>query len=156
VSNSSSGMGAIRSLGPIGLSVRDIERSARFYAALGFELGERVPVPASGANALGARGANARLVMQRIWRDGAKLLLLQLEPAPSEPGRGAAAQLGLTHLEMFVDDIDSVAAEIARMGGAALNETRATLADVGPEPLHMMFCRDPDGTLIALVKQTQN
>jgi catechol 2,3-dioxygenase-like lactoylglutathione lyase family enzyme len=153
VSSCASEVGGIQALGPIGLSVRDIEKSARFYAALGFELGERVPVPASGAHALGARGSNARLVMQRIWRDGAKLLLMQVEPSPAAPGPGAAAQLGLTHLELFVDDIDNVASGIARMGGTALPTTRVTLTDVGPAPLHMMFCQDPDGTLLALVKR---
>jgi catechol 2,3-dioxygenase-like lactoylglutathione lyase family enzyme len=142
----------VRAVGPIGLSVRDIDRSTRFYASLGFKAGDKEPMPSSAARAVGARGRNPTLIMREMTRDGAKLLLIQLHPTPSKPaGSGAAAQLGLAHLDFNVDDIDRVASEIERMGGSVLKATRAKLTDAGPNPIETLYCRDPDGTLIILV-----
>ncbi|MGC4253007.1 MAG: VOC family protein [Sphingobium sp.] len=145
-------MQSIRKLGPFALSVSNLDRSVAFYKALGFEAGEKYPFPVSAAHAMGVTGADAAMAMQKLTRDGAEVLLLEISPAPAKkPADGAAAQYGLAHLELLVSDLDGVAAEIQRMGGTILESTRSRLTDVGPNPLDMIFCRDPDGTLIALV-----
>jgi catechol 2,3-dioxygenase-like lactoylglutathione lyase family enzyme len=143
---------AVQGVGPLGLSVSDIDRSVTFYEALGFVASERTTVGASGANALGAEGPDAMVVHQMVERNGFGILLLQVKPKPKgSPGAGAAAQFGLAYLELYVSDMDRVAAEIKRCGGSVLEQSRKRLSDVEATPVDLMFCKDPDGTLIALV-----
>jgi glyoxylase I family protein len=57
-------------------------------------------------------------------------------------------QLGLTHLNFRVDDVDAVAARLRDLGGTVLEHTRTTF---GPE-MDFLYCTDPDGTRIELMK----
>lgn len=143
----------IRKLGPFGISVADLDRSVRFYSALGFKVGDRESLPHSVAKVLGAESPNSKASMQTMSRDGAEVLLLQVDPVPSgHAADRAGKQLGLAHLEIMVDDVDQVASAIARLGGTVLRKTRAHLTDLGsPNPTDIVFCRDLDGTLIVLV-----
>jgi catechol 2,3-dioxygenase-like lactoylglutathione lyase family enzyme len=145
--------GAIQKLGPLGLSVKDIDRSVRFYSALGFTAeGEKASMPISAAHALGIEGPNAQLSVQVLTRDGVNLVLHEATPAPVGPASpGAASALGLAHFELFVNDMDAAASQIRRHGGRVLEETRVRMTDVGPKPVEMMYARDPDGTLIMLL-----
>jgi glyoxylase I family protein len=150
---SESAIHGIQKLGPIGLSVRDIDRSTKFYVELGFDPKYRANVATSGAHALGARGPEARMVYQRLERDGLAILLVQVEPpVTAAPSSGPPAQLGLSHLEFYVDDIDSAAVNIERLGGSIVEGTRFTRSDLGPNPLHLVYCLDPDGTRLLLVE----
>src|ERR1700758_4112103 len=70
-SNSASTLVAgIHGLGPFGISVADLDRSVRFYTALGFKAGERTPLPHSVAKVLGAKTPDATATMQTLGRDG--------------------------------------------------------------------------------------
>ena len=59
-------------------------------------------------------------------------------------------RLGLTHLSLRVDDLDATVANLARVGGRVLNETRID----NPEfRASAVFVIDPDGIRIELVEQ---
>jgi|JRYL01.1.fsa_nt_gb catechol 2,3-dioxygenase-like lactoylglutathione lyase family enzyme len=144
----------IKGLGPFGLSVRDIDKSALFYGALGFTLGEKYDMPHSAAKASGAADPDARMSMQQISWGATNLLLVQFDPpVAAAPGEGPAARRGLSNLELMVDDVDRAANQIRALGGVVLDGTRSTLTDLGTPPLHMVLCQDPDGTMIALVHE---
>lgn len=144
----------IKGLGPTGLSVRDIDKSAQFYAALGFVLGEKYDMPHSAAKASGAKDPDARMWMQQISWGTTNFLLVQFDPpVAASPGAGPTAQRGLSNLELMVDDVDRAANQIRSLGGVVLEGTRTTLTDLGSPPLHIVLCQDPDGTVIALVHE---
>jgi predicted enzyme related to lactoylglutathione lyase len=57
-------------------------------------------------------------------------------------------QFGLTHLAFYVDDIDTVAEKVIAGGGRAYPNTRAKFEN-GTE---IMYCTDPDGVRVELMK----
>jgi predicted enzyme related to lactoylglutathione lyase len=60
-------------------------------------------------------------------------------------------QLGLTHLSVRVDDVDAVAAVVEARGGSVVSGTRTILGD-GETSLDLVYCTDPDGVRIELMK----
>jgi predicted enzyme related to lactoylglutathione lyase len=60
-------------------------------------------------------------------------------------------KLGLTHLSLRVDDLDAVAADIARFGGTVLDDTRTTI-DFHGARLDFVYCTDPNGVRIELMQ----
>ena len=112
----------------------------------------REEVPHSVAVVLGSDQPDAKASMLTISRDGTDFLLLQIDPRPAgRAGDRAAQQLGLAHIEIMVDNVDQMAAAIGRLGGTVLKESRSRLSDIGAYPMDIVFCGDPDGTLIVLV-----
>jgi hypothetical protein len=60
-------------------------------------------------------------------------------------------QLGLTHLNFRVDDVDRVADGLVALGGTVLAETRTTFDLKGGSVMDFVYCTDPDGTRIELM-----
>lgn len=58
-------------------------------------------------------------------------------------------QLGLTHLSLIVDDVNTTADRIVKYGGRVHPETKID-SSLGS----MVFCTDPDGVRIELVQAT--
>src|SRR5277367_604865 len=56
----------------VSISVADLAKSAKFYQALGFEVGDVHPLPGPVAKLLGAKG-DAKLQIQFAKRDGVAL-----------------------------------------------------------------------------------
>jgi catechol 2,3-dioxygenase-like lactoylglutathione lyase family enzyme len=136
----------------VGLCTADLERSVRFYTeALGFALEHYADVgePFDVLAELPAIRGRAGFFLQ----DGLRLELLGYQnPAvvgPSE--RRPMNQLGLTHLSLLVDDLDTVVERIERLGGRSLPHTRLSLPTGD-----MIFCTDPDGVRIELRQRVKN
>ena len=88
-----------------------------------------------------------------LSRDGLTIELLGYT-APGHSGSGRRRpmnELGFTHLSLRVDDVDEVAAVIERFGGTVLAATRTPL-DMGGVHLDFLYCTDPDGVRIELMK----
>lgn len=88
-----------------------------------------------------------------LERDGTVIELLHFTSPGSidDPERPRPLNRhGLTHLSFLVDDLAAVQADVARWGGRTLEETRVTAA----AETRVVFCTDPDGTLIELMQRS--
>ncbi|KUI43366.1 extradiol dioxygenase [Mycobacterium sp. IS-1590] len=128
----------------VGLRVRDLDASKRFYEALGFTEVKRMTIPdemAAGLLPLSTPiGFEAAYLQQD---DGFVLQLLTFSghPAPDEPERGMVGA-GLTHLSIAVDDIAAAQAALTSAGGTIVADPGGGFA---------CMARDPEGQLIELV-----
>jgi Lactoylglutathione lyase and related lyases len=132
-----------------GIYVSDLDRSTRFYVeGLGFEAQEGGRTDAPGP-LLEMPGAMVRTQFVKhpqglrfeLWTVEDRVAAgAAVDPRPANiPGRA--------HLCFMVDDLEQAASRIAGYGGHRLDETRS---DLGYGDL--MFCADPDGTRIDLVR----
>jgi len=136
----------------VGLCVSDLDRSLRFYRdGLGFEL--------VGSHGVGDEFGplmeldGVRLESRFLRRDGVSIELLCFT-APGHTGaatRRPMNQLGLTHLSIRVDDVDAAVASLEALGGTVVGATRTTLG-AGDARLEFVYCCDPDGVRIELMK----
>jgi len=79
-----------------------------------------------------------------------ELWTVEDRPAAGGPVDPRPANIpGRPHLCFIVDDLDAVAARIVEFGGVRLDASRSEL-DYG----ELMFCADPDGTRIELIRMT--
>jgi catechol 2,3-dioxygenase-like lactoylglutathione lyase family enzyme len=135
-------------LANVAISVSDLDRSTKFYQALGFAAGDRHEIPAGLAQKTLGAPADARLDVRFVSRNGMYVELVHFAPpAPKPASAGSAAQLGLANFAFRVDDVSRVAALVKTNGGAVLDTTRTAL---GPG-IEAIFCTDPDGTKLELV-----
>jgi lactoylglutathione lyase len=136
----------------LGICVSDLERSVRFYCdGLGFEQVASHQVGQEFAALMEIEDVDLQSRMLR--RDGVTIELLSYT-APGHIGEGERRpmnQLGLTHLSLRVDDVDGVAATIEGLGGAVVRGTRTTL-DMPGVHLDFLYCTDPDGVRIELMR----
>lgn len=136
----------------IGICVSDLDRSRRFYGeALGFEEQWSHRVGPEFAALMEVEGVDVVSVM--LARDGLTLELLGFA-RPGHTGTGerrAMNRLGFTHLSLRVDDVDEVARAVEAAGGTVLPATRTTL-ELGGAPLDFVYCTDPDGVRIELMR----
>jgi lactoylglutathione lyase len=89
-----------------------------------------------------------------LKRDGVAIELLHYR-SPGHTGaaeRRAVNQLGLTHLCLRVDDVDAVAALVTAYGGTVLEHTRTTFDQGEGPPMDFVYCTDPDGVRIELMR----
>jgi len=136
----------------LGICVSDWQRSLCFYRdRLGFEpVFELALEGEPSSTLLQIEDVEFRAIY--LERDGVRIELLHFD----RPGHTRAPtprpinQLGLTHLSLQVDDLDSFVAELAEAGVELLEATQIEVASVGAKA---MFVSDPDGTLIELVQQ---
>ena len=139
------------SVSHIGICVSDLDASLRFYCeGLGFDEVASHEVGEEFAALMEVDGV--RLRSRMIRRDGVTLELLDYV-APGITGsadRRPMNQLGLTHLSLRVDDVESVAATIEALGGTVVRPTRTTFA-FGEASLDFLYCTDPDGVRIELM-----
>lgn len=136
----------------VGICVSDWRRSLRFYHdVLGFRNPCELEVSGEPASRL-LQLEKVELRAVYLERDGLRIELLHYEqPAPvSGPVPRAMNQLGLTHLSMRVDDLDSVLRELREAGVEVRDDTRV---DIPAAQTKAVFISDPDGTLIELVEQ---
>lgn len=134
---------AAAAFGHIGLCVRDLDRSRRFYIdALGFESLHAIDVPDSPADRLLRLEAPLGLRAEYLGKDGLVLELMHFDRDENPPATERVMnEPGLTHLSFSVDDVSAAAARVEALGGEILPDT-----DVGGG----VFLRDPDGQLIEL------
>ena len=133
----------------LGLCVRHLERSMRFYCdGLGFEKAETFEVIQAYGPALEVPGEVAG-TSQFLRRGGMRIELLAYSSpgTTGEPSR-RRNQLGITHLSFIVDDVDVAAKHLVACGGTLLPATR-TGSD--PSATQLVFVADPDGVRVELM-----
>jgi catechol 2,3-dioxygenase-like lactoylglutathione lyase family enzyme len=134
----------------IGLCVSDLERSLRFYCdGLGFEQAEGYDLDEQMLDGLDRAlevSSPVKLRSQMITNGDLKIELLHFrEPAATGDPSTQRNQIGFTHLSLFVDDVDVLAARLAELGGEVLAGTRAKLG------YEVVFVADPDGARVELM-----
>ena len=134
-----------------GICVSDLARSLRFYCeALGFKPAEVYDVGDEFGRLMELDGVKLR--SQFIEGEGGvrlELLLFTSPPADGARTRRPLNRFGISHLSFHVDDVDAVAERIRGFGGEVHDATRTTLGDGTPD---FVYCSDPDGTRIELMK----
>ena len=136
----------------VGVCVRDLEVALRFYCdALGFELVDSHTVGEEFAALMELR--DVRLQSRFVRGHGVSIELLCFDSPGhrGEPTRRPMNELGLTHLSLRVDDLDAVARGIEEHGGSVVAATRTTFG-TGPGALDFVYCTDPDGVRIELMR----
>lgn len=134
----------------VGICVADIDRSIRFYCdGLGFELAERHELSSDEMPGLDRSlevAGPLKLISQMITSGPMKIELLAY---PGRPAQGTPSQsrglLGLTHLSFNVEQVDTAAKRLEKLGGTILDETRSENGIV------LLFLADPDGTRVELM-----
>ncbi len=136
----------------LGICVSDLERSRRFYReGLGFDEVGSHHVGDEFASLMEVPGVELDSTM--LARDGVTVELLGFRSPGhvGEPERRPMNQLGLTHLSFRVDDVDAAASAVERAGGTVIAGTRTT-HEVPGATLDFVYCTDPDGTRIELMR----
>lgn len=134
----------------VGLCVSDLDAALRFYCdGLGFERRDRHELSDEALPGLDRALEVDRpvtLVSQFIGLGSFTVELLWFAGRAAS-GRPATSrdELGLTHLSLWVDDIEAVAARVAECGGTVLASTRADLG------IDVLFVADPDGGRVELM-----
>ena len=134
----------------VSISVADLDKSVKFYQALGFEAGDVHALPGPVAKVLGAKAADAKLEIRFLKRDGVTLELVHFTPAPKgKASAGSASAVGLCHIAFRVDDVDRVAKIVKENGGKTQDVSRTKLGPAG-KGVDILFATDPDGTQIEI------
>lgn len=139
-----------RSLYHAGLTVSDLERSARFYVeGLGFEVVARQTSDAPYLSVTGYPGVEIAAAVVRL-ADGTTLELQEYRRVGELPRRepGTAA-VGSSHLCFVVDDLASALDRVERHGGARVTDPVSIDRGINRGALGI-YVRDPDGHTIEL------
>jgi len=133
----------------VGVCVADLDRSRRFYEALGFRPALDLELPDEPTHRL--LGLEPPLGLRAVYltMDTTFVLeLLHFADAPPPPREARAMnEIGLTHLSIGVDDLDAACDVVASHGGEVLHGSRMGAVAV--------MVRDPDGQLIELLDRTR-
>ena len=131
------------SVSHLGLRVRHLETSKRFYEALGFSEVKRLRVPDGVAS--GLLGLTAPIGFEAVYLHNEHFVLQLITfagyPAPDEPERSMIGA-GLTHLSIAVDDLAQAQAAVSQAGGTVVADPGGGFA---------CMVRDPEGQLIELI-----
>ena len=137
-----------------GICVSDVDRSLRFYCeALGFVAAESFDFVDEWGRLMEME-APIKFRSQFIQHEGGMRLELLGFDSPAPEGsrvRKRINQYGMTHLSFWVDDVDTVAEKIRQFGGEVHDHTRTTLGE-GDQAMDFVYCSDPDGVRIELMK----
>ena len=127
----------------VGLRVRDLDRSKRFYEALGFSEVKCLTVPDK--MAAGLLGLTPPIGFEAAYLQNNRFILQLITfsgyPAPDEPERGMTGA-GLTHLSIAVDDMAQAQAAVQAAGGTIVADPGGGFA---------CMVRDPEGQLLELL-----
>jgi len=136
----------------VGICVRDLDRSIRFYRdGLGFADAGRLQVEGEPTATMLGLASDMLLDAVYLERDGLRIELLAYprtgtvglaDPRPMN-------QPGFTHFAVRVSSIEEATSRIEAFGGRVLPSTRVH----NPEfEAHLVYATDPDGTRIELVE----
>ncbi|EFC83103.1 VOC family protein [Parafrankia sp. EUN1f] len=139
----------------IGLCVSDYERSLRFYTeGLGFEVAEGYDIGSSLAG-LAEVEPPVRCRSQMIVKGHTKLELLGWKtPTAEGSALTTRAQIGFTHLSVYVDDLAATEALLVSLGATPIERTR-TRVPMPDGAMDVLFLADPDGIRVELVQVTR-
>lgn len=138
----------------VAINVTDLERATRFYMeAFGFEKLSEVKPDGKANRIMGFPDTEIKARQLRLA--GGLTLLMREFVAPRYSGVRDVPAMNKTALINFairVDDVDRVAKIVESLGGTVVTETRTregTAEKPGPD---VVFCFDPDGIRVELVK----
>lgn len=129
----------------VGLCVRDLARSRRFYVELlGFEVVGELEAPDDPTARLLALDPPLGLRAVYLQKGGFRLeLLTYADRGPAPPRERPMDEPGLTHLSIGADDLRALLERVEAFGGSVVDGT-----DIGVAA----FVRDPDGQLIEVLR----
>ena len=134
-----------------GLVVRDMERSIKFYEALGLKVWRREEENGPFIDTV-VGIPDVRIEWAKMkCPDGSLVELLQYHSHPdSLPLADVPSnRLGCSHIAFTVDDIARTCGEIVRLGGTVVNPPA-----IAPGGLvRVAYCHDPDGVLMEVVEE---
>ena len=127
----------------VGHCVQDIDRSQRFYEALGFVFDRDLTVPDDPTGKLLRIDPPVGLSAVYLRSGGFVLELLHYDrPENPAPRERAMNEPGLTHLSVTVADLPATLETLTGLGAEVLDDTHIGVA---------VFVRDPDGQLVELI-----
>ena len=138
-------MNSIVRVNHVGLAVADLDRSRRFWTgAFDFELVRTLDPPDEGTGQLLQIPGPVGLRAVYLRRGDFILELLHFSDAglESRPDR-VMNERGLTHISLWVEDLDDRLAKVRTLGGTVCEETR-----LGDQAVLVL---DPDGQRIELL-----
>jgi lactoylglutathione lyase len=144
---------SINAIGHVGICVSDMKTSLRFWRdGLGFEVLTERRFRSSSWKRILEMGA-LELHTRVIRRGHVMLELLEFEQPGhvGTPERSPMKRLGLTHIAVWVSDIDAVARRVVEHGGTLIEETR-TVFDHPKLKGKWLICCDPNGVRLELVE----
>lgn len=138
----------------IGIQVRDVDRSARFYEEnLGFELVDRWSLSEPYVQRVVGYFPDVRLEIALLTIPGSDVFLEILEyrgvdRCPVDP---ATANPGTGHFCLFADDLDALHARLSQAGVDFVSDVQ--IPTVGPNAGgRLVYMKDPDGIRVELVE----
>ena len=126
----------------VGLRVLDLDRSTRFYEALGFRPALTADIPDGPSARLLRLDEPVGLRASYLVNDGFVLELLAYAHHAGAPVERSMAETGLTHLSLGITDLAEAKALVEELGGEVLDDTDLGVA---------CMVRDPDGQLLELL-----
>jgi len=143
---------AITAFSHVGVVVRDLDRSIAFYLdALGFAVAEAWPVGPEFGALMELDGVDVQSQFLRRGDLAVELLHYRSPGVEGDGERRHVNRLGINHLCFRVADVDAAAAAVAAHGGTVHEHTRTTFGD-GDGVMDFVYCTDPDGTRIELMR----
>ncbi|MGN6188188.1 MAG: VOC family protein [Conexibacter sp.] len=138
----------------VGIQVRDVERSARFYEQhLGFERYARVARSEPYVQRVVGYHPDVTLeiAMLRIPGTSVELEIIEYRGVDGTPIDPAPANPGTAHFSLFVDDLDGM---YERMSAAGVEFVSAVqTSDAGPlKGGKVVYLKDPDDIRVELVQ----
>lgn len=135
----------------VGICVTDLDRSLRFYCdGLGFRAEERFELDSDQVPGLDLAleiGERTVVTSQFVRAEGLAIeLLAYATPSPTGTPSASRRSLGLTHLSLYVDDLDAAIAHVVECGGTVLDDTRQSPG------IDLVFLADPDGVRVELMQ----
>ena len=136
----------------VGICVTELDRSLRFYCeGLGFEHVATHDLDSAYADALEVPETVAfKSVFLAKGPTSVELLVWEGPDAEGTPS-SRRNLMGLTHLSFWVPDVEAAAAALVAAGGTVIDSTRTKSPESGE--LQLLFCADPDGTRVELMRQ---
>ncbi len=138
----------------IGIQVRDVEASARFYERhLGFERAERWSMASEYVQKVVGYHPEVRLeiVLLRIPESDVFLEILEYRGVASSPVDPATANPGTGHFCLFVDDLDLLYGRLSE-GGVRFVSAPQTPTEGPNRGGRLVYMIDPDGIRVELVE----
>jgi glyoxylase I family protein len=147
---------AVQGFSHIGICVRDLEVSTRFYTeVLGFQELFTVDFDDEFVATMERRG---RFTSRMLRRNDLRIELLWWADGQTtgDSARKSMNSIGLTHLAFRVDTIDELNEIARRAGGHAWPDTLSTVSGlgIGGGTVQNVYLTDPDGTRIECMTGT--
>ena len=125
------------------LVTHDPARLARFYRAIGFEVGEAAPIAAADMKLLGLAGAGSRITMSL---GGNRVDLESFDhPGRAYPSDATACDLVFQHLALVTDDAEAAWRRARDAGAAPISRVSAVTLPRSSGGVTAVKLRDPEG-----------